>query len=269
MVSRFIRLTESVTHQTAIHLSPHPDDEAIGCPVTLGKLKESGWTVINVVVTQGSSEQESRRRRAEAEEAARRANIEVFFPDPPLSDIFQNFDRLRMLIADLLTSTDATLVISPSPHDGHHCHEIVGRATQRVLEEYPRPVTWWMWGIWADLPLPTVFVPISQIEIERALIVLDAYRGEVERNDYRRLVQGRAMANAILGPERVFGFGSPSVQNVSLAELITEARYCSGQWRAGPPRILTTERILSDSAFTRDITLWVHALSVRERLLNE
>ncbi|MFL6146525.1 MAG: PIG-L deacetylase family protein [Pseudonocardiaceae bacterium] len=261
-------MTDSVAHQTALHLSPHPDDEAIGCPVALLKLKDSGWAVINVVLTQGSPGQESR-RRAEAEEAGRRADLGLLFPDPPFSDISRNFDKLRKLIADLLVATDAALVISPSPHDGHYSHEAVGRATQLALEESPRPVTWWMWGIWADLPLPTVLVPISAAEIEHALIVLDAYQEEVRRNDYRRLVQGRAMANAILGPERIFGFGSSSVEHVSLAELITEARYCSGRWRSGPPRILTREHILSNSGFSRDITLWVRAPSVRERLLSQ
>lgn len=261
-------INEAITPRTALHLSPHPDDEAIGCPVALRKLKDSGWTVINVVITRGEPGQESR-RCAEAKEAAKRANFDLYFLEPPLVNISHSFDELSMSIADLLITTDAALVVSPSPHDGHYSHEAVGRATRLALENSVNPVTWWMWGIWADLPLPTIYIPISDAEIECALAVLDAYEGELQRNDYRALLQGRAMANAILGPERVFGFGSPSIKDVNLAELVTEAQYCSGRWYAGPPRILTETSILSDTGFSRDITSWVRALSMRERLLSQ
>ena len=56
------------------------------------------------------------------------------------------------------------------------------------------------------------------------LHILEAYEGELERNDYRRLLAGRATTNAVLGSERVFGFGSPAASPLPYAEVLTEVR---------------------------------------------
>ena len=94
-----------------------------------------------------------------------------------------------------------SIVVSPSPHDVHHGHETVGRGVQWAMAELDPAVRWWMWGVWGDLPAPNVFYAFDQRVLDRAGHILEAYTGELERNDYRRYLSGRAAANAVMGSE--------------------------------------------------------------------
>ncbi len=96
----------------------------------------------------------------------------------------------------------------------------------------PPTVRWWMWGVWGDLPAPNVFHAFDARVLERSAHILDAYAGELERNDYQRLLAGRAAANAVLGSERVFGFGSPAASTLPYADLLTEVRLLAGRFMA-------------------------------------
>src|ERR1700720_1187093 len=68
---------------TVVHVAPHPDDEAIGCPGALLHLLDRGWSVVSVIASLGFPDQWER-RRAGAGGASRGANLGVFFPAPPL-----------------------------------------------------------------------------------------------------------------------------------------------------------------------------------------
>lgn len=250
-------------------MAPHPDDEAIGCPATLLKLQRAGCKVHNVIVSLGRPGQHAR-RRAEALEAARRAGFETTFLDPPVGisdgdDLEAAQAEVQAAVTRLIEELAVSVVVSPSPHDVHHGHEVVGRGVQAALANLEDGPVWWMWGLWGDLPVPTLFVPFDQPELDEVLWILDAYQGENDRNDYRRLVQGRAGANAVLGSERVFGFGSPAASDLAHAELLTEARWRSGRWQAGGPRLLNADALLTPS-WQRDLTPWVTAPSARQLL---
>ncbi len=129
-------------------------------------------------------------------------------------------------------------MVSPSPHDVHHAHEAVGRGVQRAMAALPPTVRWWMWGVWGDLPAPNVYYGYDAAVLDRALHILDAYAGELERNDYRPFLSGRAAANAVMGSERVFGFGSPAASTRPYADLVTEVRLVDGRFMASEPHHL-------------------------------
>ncbi len=252
---------------TVLHVAPHPDDEAVGCPGALLHLHDRGWTVVSVIASLGFEGQWDR-RRAEAEEAAARAGFEPVFLDPPLNldldaDRAAATERLAAELPGLVTEHGAQIVVSPSPHDVHHGHETVGRAVQRAMAALPADVRWWMWGVWGDLPAPNVFHGFDQKVLDRALHVLDAYAGELERNDYRPFLAGRAAANAVMGSERVFGFGSPSATTLPYADVITEVRLLDGRFMASEPHFLDQGPEPS-ALYDRDLTPWLDAPSVRE-----
>jgi hypothetical protein len=149
-------------------------------------------------------------------------------------------------------------VISPQPHDVHPAHEAVGRAVRELLAAQPDPPVWWMWGLWADLAVPTLYLPFDDDDLAAALSVLEAYSGELARNDYRRLVRGRAAANTVLGSERVFGFGAPAASAAPFAELLTEAVRRDGRWYAGVRRVVDRDAALGDgSPSTESLEDWV------------
>jgi LmbE family N-acetylglucosaminyl deacetylase len=250
---------------TVVHVAPHPDDEALGCPGALLHLLDRGWRVVSVIASLGFPHQWER-RRAECEEASRRANFVPVFLDPPLDislhdDLAQATGRVATELPGIVAEHEASVVVSPSPHDVHHGHETVGRGVQRAMDSLPPTVRWWMWGIWGDLPAPNVFFPFGEPALTRMLHILEAYQGELERNDYRRLLAGRASANAVLGSERVFGFGSPAASSLPYAEVLTEVRRIGRRWMASRAHHLD-EGPLPDEQFTLDLTAWVESPSV-------
>lgn len=258
----------------ALHVSPHPDDEAIAAPATLLTLRDAGHRVVNVLASLGRPA-ERERRRGEAQEAARRLGIELVVLDPPLA--LGNDDdpgpaqrRLADELGAALEREEVAVVVGPSPHDAHHGHEPVGRAVQEALEAAgegaPR---WWMWGLWGELPHPTLYVPFGEARLAQVLDALGAHAGELARNDYTALVRGRAAASAVLGAERVFGFGSAAVGGgETYAELLCEVAWRDGRWRAGAPRVLDAAQPLAPMRDGADLGWWLRAPSFRERQRN-
>jgi LmbE family N-acetylglucosaminyl deacetylase len=220
-----------------LHVSPHPDDEAIGAPATLLLLRRAGWRVVNAVVSLGRPDDHAR-RRSEAAEAAWRAGFELRLTD----DESPVEEWLRSLLDELAPA----IVFSPSPHDAHPRHEMTARATALACAATADPPVWWQWGLWADLRSPTLYVPFDDDVLADAQHVLAAYAGELARNDYARLLEARAVAHAVLGSERVFGFGTARASDAPYAELLTECRLVDGHWQLGSPRLLDPSAPASD-----------------------
>jgi hypothetical protein len=219
---------------TFLHLAPHPDDEAIGAPMTLLALRDAGHAVINLAVSLGRPA-DHERRLAEVREACRRAGFGLI--DTPRLAIGGGDDRdaaqaeLTAIVRGLIAEHGVDVVVAPSPHDGHHGHEVVGRAARDAA-----PPRIWFWGLWADLPWPTLYAGFGEDDLSRAQHVLAAHAGELARNDYAGLLRARAVAGRTLGAERVFGFGS-AVRPRPYAELLTEVVH-DGEWRTGGAREL-------------------------------
>lgn len=254
----------------ALHLSPHPDDEAIGAVAALLALRSAGWRVVNYACGLGRPAQQER-RRAELAEACRRADFELIVGDPPLrmsagDDLAGAERELLARLLELAGTLAPVLVVSPSPHDGHHAHELVARVARSLVEHFVHePPTWWMWGLWADLPFPTVVVPFDEPRLVQAQGVLAAHAGEVERNDYVALIEARARANAVLGVERVWGTGASAAAGTAMVELLCEAQFTPRGWLLGAPRVLDPERPLAPPS-DRPIGWWLRSESPRTSL---
>jgi LmbE family N-acetylglucosaminyl deacetylase len=244
---------------TALHLAPHPDDEAMGAGATLLALQAAGHRVINLAVTLGRPEQAARRLR-EVERACERAGFELVVHGP---------DRdLTASVTSLIDEHRVDVLVAPSPHDGHHEHERVGRAARDALHarREATPPRLWLWGLWADLPWPTLYHGFDEPLMERTLHVLEAHEGELERNDYRALVRARATANRVLGAERVFGWGAEA-RPERYAELLTEVVLNEGDWRTTGARALDPANPLGDAAEGRAVSIgwWLKEPSFIER----
>ena len=236
---------------TILHLAPHPDDESIGAPATLLELRAAGHHVINYPCSFGRAEHVET-RRAEVEEASRRAGFELDREATGFSlsrgaDLVSAQRGLTVEVRDRIVGRGVDILVAPSPHDGHHGHEVVGRAARDAVEACgDRAPRLWLWGLWADLPWPTVFVGFDQSRLDEAVHVLEAHASQLARNDYRQAVRGRAQANRALGAERVFGYGSAASGQHPFAEVLTEAVLRQGQWWANPARELDPRYPLAD-----------------------
>ncbi len=254
---------------TVVHFSPHPDDELIGAPATLMALRDAGWRVVNVACGLGSADQHAR-REAEAREAATRSRFELRIAQPPVAmssdeDLGAARERLLGIVRRELDDLQPQIVVSPNPRDRHPAHELVGAAVRDTLAERgaatPR---WWMWGLWGPLPLPNLATAFDANRLAEICTALEAYRGELVRNDYRRLVKARAEMNASLGPELLFGFGGEAPQEVRFVELLTEAELVDGSWLLGRARWLAPSAPLAELGDTA-IDPWLEAPSETDR----
>jgi LmbE family N-acetylglucosaminyl deacetylase len=259
--------------RTVLHLSPHPDDEIAGMPATLMALRDAGWRVVNVACGLGRPAQHQG-RRAEVEEACRRAGFELLVCDPPLplsagDDLAGAEETLVELLGQLLPELAPALVCSPSPHDGHHAHELVGRAARRALEAHPgTPPPLWLWGGWADLPFPTLIAPFERTRLPEIQHALAAHASELERLPLDRLLEARAVLNAGVGAERVHGSGIAGDPSVELAELLCEVVLTASGWQLGAPRRFDAVAPPA-SPSARPIGWWFAAESLHARLRRE
>jgi LmbE family N-acetylglucosaminyl deacetylase len=199
-----------------LHVSPHPDDELIGAPATLFALRDAGAEIVNLACSLGSDPSAAPVRRAELEEACRRAGFALRFGEPAAVLCAEAFD----------------LVVGPSPQDRHPAHI---RAARQIAAA--GPVRWWMWAVWGWLEHPTTVVAFGEERLAEICDALEAHASQLARNDYRRLVTGRAMATTVLAAEQVFGFGAPGIA-APYAEVTCEVVREGDAWRLGTPRHL-------------------------------
>jgi len=234
-----------------IHLSPHPDDESIACPAILLALTKEGNQVINLACSLGSKDQD--RRKSELERAVKILGLNLIIDRVDLYGEEKDFIEMVKKY-----TVGADLIIAPSPHDAHPAHEKVGRAAVKALTDNQ---TLWLWGLWADLPFPNLIYPFNQID--KVIEALSAHCGELARNDYRDLVIGRAQMNKVLGPERVFGFGSKGIKE-KYAELITEVKKDQDKFFLTEPHYLNPNSPLSGQMTDKEITFWLKSKSLRD-----
>lgn len=257
---------------TVLHVAPHPDDELTGAPAALMALRDSGSRVVNLVCSLGRAEDQRQRRAAEAAEASERAGFDLRLSQAAVREPEISEREIEGLVAESIRSEGARIIVAPSHQDGHPAHELVGRAVAAafekvVLSDPGTSLRLWLWGLWADLPFPTVAVAFSEGRMQEVLDCLEAYAGELRRNDYRRLVRGRAEMNASLGPERVFGYGTaaaPPAGQGEFVELLSELLLVGGDWRLGTPRWLDPKEPMGDPTqvpVLRPIGEWIRSPS--------
>ena len=144
-------------------------------------------------------------------------------------------------LTELLAETGAELIVGPHPRDKHHGHVTVARAVRQTVWQAERPVTWWMWPLWAELSRPTLISKCADKHIQLSKEMLEQYEGENARNDYREMHEATRVVNAVRGVETVFGFGSARdarLTGIRRAELFTEVTAGKNGWMVGVPRVL-------------------------------
>jgi LmbE family N-acetylglucosaminyl deacetylase len=234
---------------TAVHFSPHPDDEVLGAPGALFALRDAGWRIVNVACSLGRPEQRDRRLR-ELEEACRRARFELRIDD--------------VEPARVLEELQPELVVAPSPHDRHPFHEEVARDVLTAVAA-AGPATVWLWSLWGESALPSLALELTDARLDEIEHALAAHEGELARTDFKRLLRAQADAYGVIGAERIYDFGAPALP-FPRAELLTEIALENGRWRLCEPRVLREGAVsIERVAGPLDVTDWLFAASVTSR----
>lgn len=229
-----------------LHLSPHPDDETLGAGAALGVMAAADRHVVNVACGLGRPHDHDRRGKELAAALAEWGfDDERLDPPVPLAstdDLAAARTRIADEVLGVLRRLRPAVVVSPQLTDGHHGHETVALAARDALTawagESRTEVRWWQWGFWRDLARPTLYVPFGASVLAKLDRALDGYAGEVARNDYSRLPVARGTVGAVVGWERVFGYGQKSAAPMPYADVLTEWVWHDGDWWWGAPRVL-------------------------------
>ena len=227
-------------HMRLLALAPHPDDEILGAGAAHIALARAGHDVRVYPVTLGRRH-DHERRHDELVRSCRVAGLELI-DAPPLDMSSGEHDDLRAAAAEFAQDLPALLpgvdiVSGPSARDVHPAHEAIAGAIAQAIETAGAERRLWLWSIWGTLPRPTLWFPYGEELLDHQLAALAEHRSQVARNDFQRLVRGRAEAASVLGPELLFGFGVDAPAE-PYAELLCEVAYHHGGWYAGRERQL-------------------------------
>jgi LmbE family N-acetylglucosaminyl deacetylase len=156
--------------RSALVISPHQDDETLGCGGAIASKRRAGAEVSIVFLMDGSTSHGAlidgarlgEIRRAEAVAAAARlgvAEADVSFLDLPEGRLADHREAAVAGLRTLLARTSPEEVFTPSALEPQRDHHEANRVTRQALEEHGRPVDLseypvWCWYHWPKVPLP-------------------------------------------------------------------------------------------------------------------
>lgn len=220
--------------------SPHPDDEVIIGGVALRLLREAGWRVINVAVTQGSKKERQQGRFEELKRCCEfigfglvqtaATGLERIHPKTRQDDS-RHWDGCVGRIAEILAEYRPEVILFPheldwnSTHIGTHF--LVVDALRRLGEGFRcHTVETEFWG---QMPTPNLMVELGTEQVTDLITALTFHVEEVRRNPYHLSLPAWMIDNVRRGAELVGGQGGAS-PDFTFATLYRLRRWVGGQW---------------------------------------
>jgi N-acetylglucosamine malate deacetylase 1 len=188
-------LEQSLGAQRVLVISPHPDDDVLGCGGTLKKCCDNGVRVKVVVMTDGSrgsgtaSDQDLVKLRRKEEVDGLKA---LGCADPVFLD---NLDgKLRAdrknkeLIVSLLKEFKPDAVLVPSIFENHIDHIESTMVLAKALREHEGDIQCYSYEVWGPL-FPNILVDISN-EIEHKKKAIEAHWSQITHQNIKEGVLG-------------------------------------------------------------------------------
>ncbi len=198
--------------------SPHPDDEVIIGGIALRMMRESGFRVINVAVTQGSNKARQAGRLEELKNACdfigfdllqtAPGGLEKVNPTGRENDP-ENWRRSVEIVAGILREQKPHSILFPHDRDWNSSHigthHLVVDALKTLGPDFSCfTVETEFWGAMWD---PNLMVETSVEDLGDLLAALSFHVGEVKRNPYHLLVPAWMQDNVRRGCEVALGQG--------------------------------------------------------------
>ena len=171
--------------KNALVLSPHPDDESIGCGGALALLSQAGTQVDVAFLSSGAVSGDLKtaaRREDEARAAAKVLGLhELHFLRGQDGDL-----HLQPWLSDsvqaLLEKKTYSLLFCPWPLDGQSDHAAAFRIFRNALRRANLVAEVWLYEVWAPLLANRVVNIDSVIEVKRQAI--DSHASQVSNINY-------------------------------------------------------------------------------------
>lgn len=204
-------MVTSVPASPVLVLSPHPDDESLGCGGTIKLLTEIGTAVDVLYLTRGelgveapeTATQEQRQQLAEVRshegrEACRLLGVrQVAFLEGSDGRLAEQ-PHLADALLTRLREGRYVRIFCPWPREQHPDHTATFRLLQQALRQYPDPVQIWMYEVWTPLA-PSICVPIDAT-IDSKLAAIRAHRSQLAYLDYLSAFHGLAAYRSLFCP---------------------------------------------------------------------
>jgi len=176
--------------QKVLIVSPHFDDESIGCGGAVSRHVDSGDRVSVLFMTDGSEgcpEEESRDlvsaiRKREAEAACDALCIDrLEFLDEPETMLMMS-PRLMKKMRQIISDTSPNIIYLPSFLDNHIDHVELNRVLYHALSGVEGDLEIRLFGLWTIIP-PNFIVDITEV-IDRKIEAVNKYRSQIVQVDY-------------------------------------------------------------------------------------
>lgn len=195
------QLIEKPEGNNILVISPHFDDEVIGCGGTLIKHVRAGDQVSVIYLTDGTNgtpditdkHEGARIRKAESIHATRILGItDLHFLNEIEGQTKSNPETVPAL-ATLLKKIKPDVVYIPWFGENHSDHIKANNIFMRVWQQEPFVCTVCAYEVWTPLP-PTSIVNIGDV-FDLKMKALECFTSQLKHNDYRRTVRGLNMYN--------------------------------------------------------------------------
>jgi LmbE family N-acetylglucosaminyl deacetylase len=198
--------------------SPHPDDEVIVGGLALRLLRESGWNVINIAVTQGSNKERQKPRFQELAkccqyigfglEQTAPTGLEKINPKGRTQDPALWAESVK-IVAAMLARHQPRAVLFPHELDWNSTHIGTHFLVMDALRSMPSDFSSYAVEseFWGQMASPNLMVELSAEQLTDLIAALTFHVGEVKRNPYHLSLPAWMMDNVRRGSELVGGQG--------------------------------------------------------------
>ena len=202
----------------ALIFSPHPDDEVIIGGLPLRLMREAGFNVINVAVTQGSNKARQPERWEELSAccdyigfgliATRENGLEGINLKAREQNV-KEWNQSVARVAEILREQKPTIIFFPHDDDWNVTHIGTNRLVVDALELLPDfsciTIETEFWGA---MDTPNLMVESSVRDVSDLIAALSFHVGEVRRTPYHLRMPAWLMDNVRRGGELVGGQGA-------------------------------------------------------------
>ena len=178
-------------------ISPHPDDDAIGCMGTLLKLHDDGKSVRILYACMQTGNFSSDARLKEIENAVNESGILDYRLN---NSSYPDLENLKDMIQTEISDFNPDAIFVPSPFENHNEHLRAFRAVVDILKD-DDSIDIIMYEVWGAL-MPNLVIPVTET-MDRKLSVIRMHKTQMEDIDYVKMTRGineyRAAMNRISG----------------------------------------------------------------------
>jgi len=222
----------------ALIFSPHPDDEVIIGALPLRLLRETGWNVANVAVTQGSNKARQKERWRElqgccdyigfgllatGENGLEEINPQARAGDPPA------WRKAVERIAKILSEQWPKVIFFPHDDDWNvthiGTHHLVVDALRQLGDDFSCLAV--ETEFWGAMDTPNLMVESSERDVIDLITALSFHVGEMKRNPYHLRMAAWLMDNVRRGSELVGGQGGAA------PDFLFSTLYRLRRWQGG------------------------------------